>query len=217
MGVLGGLLDLLYPPRCVFCRKLLKKGERSVCEKCGDELPYTANGGEQRGDFFSVCVAPLYYEGTVRESILRYKFNEAAGCAEAYGALVAECIRDRLHGRYDLISWVPISKKRYRERGYDQSRLLALSAARELGDAAVSTLEKHRDVPKQSGMGSAEKRRANISGAYRAVDPGLIEGKRVLLIDDIVTTGSTLSECARILLQSGAEEVVCAVIARSRD
>ena len=217
MGVLSGLLDLLYPPRCVFCRKLLKKGERSICEKCGDELPYTVNGGGQRGDFFSVCVAPLYYEGMVRESILRYKFNEADYYAQAYGALVAECIRDNLHGRYDLISWVPISRKRHKERGYDQAMLLAVSAARELDDAAVSTLEKYRDVAKQSGMGSAEKRRANISGAYRAVDPGLIEGRRVLLIDYIVTTGSTLSECARILLQSGAREVVCAAIARSRD
>lgn len=217
MGVLSGLLDLLYPPRCVFCRKLLKKGEGSVCEKCRDELPYTVNGGKQTGDFFSVCVAPLYYEGTVRESILRYKFSEAAGYAQTYGALVAECIRDNLRGRYDLISWVPLSRKRYKERGYDQAMLLALSTAKELDGEAVSTLKKHRDVARQSSMGSAEKRRANISGVYRAADPGLVEGKRVLLIDDIVTTGSTLSECARILLQSGAEEVVCAAIARSRD
>lgn len=217
MGLVSALLDLLYPPRCVFCRKLLKKGEGPVCEKCLGELPYTRNGGERSGDFFSVCVAPLYYEGDVRESLLRYKFNEAAGYARAYGALVAECVRDRLAGRYDLISWVPLSKKRYKERGYDQARLLAEAAALELGDAAIPTLEKRRDVARQSGMGSAEKRRANISGAYRALDPELIAGKRILLIDDIVTTGSTLSECARTLLQSGAKEVMCAAVARSRD
>ena len=217
MGVISGLLDLLYPPRCVFCRKLLKKGEGSVCVKCRDELPYTVNGGEQTGDFFSVCVAPLYYEGTVRESILRYKFSGASGYAQTYGALVAERVRDNLQGRYDLISWVPLSRKRYKERGYDQAMLLALSTAQELDGGAVSTLKKHRDVARQSSMGSAEKRRANISGVYRAADPGLVEGKRVRLIDDIVTTGSTLSECARILLQSGAKEVVCAAIARSRD
>lgn len=217
MGILTGLLDLLYPPRCVFCRKLLKKGEQSVCAKCGDELPYTQNGGGQQGDFFSVCVAPLYYEGTVRESILRYKFSEATGYAKTYGALMAGCIRDNLQGRYDLISWVPLSSKRYKERGYDQAMLLALAAALELDDVAVSTLEKHRDVARQSSMGSAEKRRANISGVYRVSDPELIAGKRILLIDDIVTTGSTLSECARILLQGGAQEVMCAAIARSKD
>lgn len=217
MGLIGALLDLLYPPRCVFCRKLLKKGERDLCEKCLHELPYTSNGGEQTGDFFSVCVAPLYYEGVVRESLLRYKFKEATGYAQTYGALVAECVRDNLQGRYDLISWVPLSKKRHRERGYDQAMLLAEAAASALGDTAASTLEKHRDVARQSGMGSAEKRRANISGAYRASDPWLIEGKRILLIDDIVTTGSTLSECARVLLQCGAKEVLCAALARSRD
>ena len=217
MGILSGLLDLLYPPRCVFCGKLLGKGKKSVCDKCRDELPYTKNGGKQSGDFFSVCVAPLYYEGVVRESILRYKFSEATGYAQTYGALVADCIRNNLQGCYDLISWVPISKKRYKERGYDQAMLLAHSTALELDEKAVSTLEKHRDVARQSGMGSAEKRRANISGAYRAVDPELIRGKRVLIIDDIVTTGSTLSECARILLQNGAKEVMCAAIARSTD
>lgn len=217
MGIISGLLDLLYPPRCVFCRKLLGKGERAVCEKCADELPYTENGGEQSGDFFSVCVAPLYYEDTVRESILRYKFSEATGYAETYGGLLAECIKDNLKGRYDLISWVPISKKRYRERGYDQAMLLAQAAALELDGTAVPTLEKHRDVARQSGMGSAEKRRANISGAYRVIDPEPVKDRRVLLIDDIVTTGATLSECARTLLQGGAKEVMCAAIARSRD
>ncbi len=217
MGLIGALLDLIYPPRCVFCHKLLEKGEGPVCEKCLRELPYTSNGGEQSGDFFSVCVAPLYYEDGVRESLLRYKFNGLSGYAQTYGALVAGCVRDRLSGRYDLVSWVPLSKKRYKERGYDQARLLAEAAARELGETAVSTLEKPRNVARQSGMGSAEKRRANISGAYRASDPALIEGKRILLVDDIVTTGATLSECARTLLQSGAGEVICAAVARKRD
>lgn len=217
MGVLTGLLDLLYPPRCVFCRRFLKKGERSVCTRCKTELCYTENGGEQTGDFFSVCVSPLYYEGVVRESILRYKFKEATGYATAYGALVADCVRERLKGRYDLISWVPLSRERYKERGYDQAMLLALAVALELDDVAVSTLEKHKDAAKQSQMGSAEKRRANISGVYRVADSELIQDKRILLIDDIVTTGSTLSECARTLLQGGAKEVLCATVARAGD
>jgi predicted amidophosphoribosyltransferase len=95
--------------------------------------------------------------------------------------------------------------------------LLALAAALELDDVAVSTLEKTLDAEKQSSMGSAEKRRANIAGAYKAADPELVEGKRILLIDDIVTTGSTLSECAKTLLSAGAAEVLCAAVARTRD
>ena len=217
MGIISGILDILFPPRCVFCRRFLRSGEKLICADCVDKLPYTTGGGRQTGDFFSVCVAPLYYEGHVRESLLRFKFKDATGNAKAYGKLLAQCIRAELSGGYDLISWVPLSSKRLKERGYDQSMLLAMAAALELEDVAVCTLEKVKDVPKQSQMGSEEKRRANISGAYRAADPELVTGKRVLLIDDIVTTGSTLSECARTLLEAGAAQVLCAAVARSRD
>lgn len=217
MGVLSAILDILFPPRCVFCRSFLHDGEKELCEKCARSLPYTSGGGEKTGDFFSVCVAPLYYEGAVRESLLRFKFKDASGYSKTYGKLLCTCIRENLAGKYDLISWVPLSSKRLKERGYDQSMLLAMAAALELDDVAVCTLEKVKDVEKQSTVGSAEKRRANISGAYRAGDPELVGGKRILLIDDIVTTGSTLSECAKTLLEAGAAEVLCAAVARTRD
>ena len=216
MSFFSGILDLLFPPRCAFCRSLLQKGESGMCAACEKKLPYTANGGVKEGEFFSVCVSPLYYEGDVRESILRFKFKEATSYASLYGKLIAACIRENLDGRYDLISWVPLSARRLKKRGYDQAMLLAMAAALELEDVAVETLDKHTDVPAQSGMGSEEKRRANISGAYRVPDPELIQGKRVLLIDDIVTTGSTLSECARVLREAGAQEILCATLARVR-
>ena len=217
MGILSAFLDILFPPRCVFCRSFLRGGEKLICDKCADALPYTGAGDGKTGDFFTVCEAPLFYEGTVRDSLLRFKFKGATTYSKAYGALLAACIRERLSGKYDLISWVPLSSKRLKERGYDQSMLLAMAAALELDDVAVCTLDKVRDVEKQSTVGSAEKRRANISGAYRAADPELVNGRRILLIDDIVTTGSTLSECARTLLEAGAAEVVCAAVARVRE
>ena len=218
MGALTSFLDILFPPRCIFCRRFLKSGQRmQICDECKRTLPYTSGGGEKTGEFFTVCVAPLYYEGNVRESLLRFKFKDATGYAEEYGKLLADCIRENLAGRYDLISWVPLSRERLKERGYDQAMLLALAAALELDDVAVSTLEKPLDAEKQSTMGSAEKRRANIAGAYKAADPELVEGRRILLIDDIVTTGSTLSECAKTLLAAGAKEVLCAAVARTRD
>ena len=130
------------------------------------------------------------------------------------GALIAESVRECLTGKYDLISWVPLSEKRLRERGYDQAMLLALAAALELDDVAVETLRKKPQTqPPQSGTESADERRANISGAYEVIDSELVRGKRILLIDDIITTGSTLSECARTLMLAGAEGVVCAAVA----
>ena len=217
MGIFSGLLDLIFPPRCVFCHKFLKTSRDEVCEACKASLPYTEHGGAKTAEHFTICVSPLFYDGAVRESMLRFKFKEATGYSKVYGRLVAECIDENLKGRYDLISWVPLGKKRLRERGYDQAMLLALSAALELSDVAVSTLEKVTDTQKQSQMGSAENRQANISGAYIASDAELIFEKRILLIDDVVTTGSTLSECAKTLLAAGAAEVLCAAVARTKD
>ncbi|MBR6095810.1 MAG: ComF family protein [Oscillospiraceae bacterium] len=215
--LISGLLDLLFPPKCAFCRRLVKSNNNLLCPACRANLPYTEDGGAQHGDFFRLCVSALYYEDRVREALLRYKFQGSSGYAGTFGRLLADCIRANLRGQYDLISWVPLSRERLRERGYDQAMLLAQAAALELQDVAVSTLDKVRNAEKQSGVGSAEKRRANISGAYRVADAELIQGRRILLIDDIVTTGATLSECARTLLEGGASQVVCATVARGRD
>ena len=95
--------------------------------------------------------------------------------------------------------------------------LLASAAALELGEVAVETLRKGRNTEAQSGLDGDAARRANVLGAYTAVDAELVEGKRVLLIDDVITTGATISECARILRTVGAREVVCATLARARD
>ena len=94
--------------------------------------------------------------------------------------------------------------------------LLASAAALELGEVAVETLRKGRNTEAQSGLDDDAARRANVLGAYTAVDAELVEGKRVLLIDDVITTGATISECARILRTVGAGEVVCATLARAR-
>jgi len=170
--------------------------------------------GRQDGEFYDFCISPLYYKDLVRKSILRFKFRGASSYAGTYGKLLADCIRDCPDASYDLISWVPLSSKRERSRGYDQAMLLALATALELDDVAVETLAKPHDVQAQSELGGRDERSANIFGAYAVTDAELIIGKRVLLIDDVVTTGSTLAECAKVLLSAGASKVVCAALAR---
>ncbi|MCL2221863.1 MAG: double zinc ribbon domain-containing protein [Oscillospiraceae bacterium] len=214
MGIIRTFLDILFPPKCVFCGRVLGKNDDGWCDKCTEELPFADNFGHQNGENFDFCVSPLYYIGVVRRSILRYKFRGASFYAEAYGKLMAECIRENPELNYDIISWVPLSSKRERTRGYDQAMLLALATALELDDVAVETLKKHRDVRAQSELGDRAERSENIEGAYIASDPEIIAGKRVLLIDDIVTTCSTLEECAGVLIRAGASDVVCASLAR---
>ena len=215
---LGALLDLLFPPRCVFCRRLLRRGEEGICSRCQQELPWALGAeAEQTGEFFSLCASPLWYQDQVRASFHRYKFKGVRGYSRTYGRLVAQCVLDHLAGRYDLITWVPLSRARLRQRGYDQAMLLASAAALELDDVAAETLRKVRDTEAQSGLGKNDaSRRANVLSAYQVTDPALVEGRRVLLIDDVVTTGSTLSECARVLRTAGAADVVCAALARAR-
>jgi ComF family protein len=217
MGIISGLLDLFYPPRCVFCRRVLKTGENGICARCEATVARPSGGGAQSGAFYSVCVSPLYYEGRVRDAVLRFKFDDITAYADVFGRLIADCIAENLEGRYDLITWVPLSGRRLKKRGYDQAMLLAMAAALKHDDVAVELLKKHTDVPAQSGVGSVEKRRANIAGVYAVTDEELVRGKRILLIDDIITTGATLSECAKMLRASGAEEVLCCTLARTRE
>jgi len=208
------ILDLLFPPKCVFCSRILTKSDDGWCDKCTESLPYADNNGIQPGDGFDICVSPLYYTGVVRRSVLRYKFHGASRYAEDYGKFLADCIRETPDISYDIISWVPLSKKRERTRGYDQAMLLARSTASELGCTAEETLIKIKDVRAQSELGDKEERSANISGAYIAANKDLIKGKRILLIDDVVTTCSTLEECTSVLLSAGAAGVLCAALAR---
>ena len=214
MSFISVFLDLLFPPKCVFCGRVLNKTDEGWCDRCTEDLPFADNCGWQDGEIFDFCVSPLYYKGSVRKSVLRYKFRGMSIYADVYGRFLADCIREYPGIKYDVITWVPLSSKRERSRGYDQAMLLALATALELGDVAAETLMKHHDVQAQSELGGKEERTANISGAYVVLDADIIEGKRVLLIDDVITTGSTLSECAKVLLQAGASSVVCATLAR---
>lgn len=114
---------------------------------------------------------------------------------------------------FDTLTWVPVSRLRKFRRGYDQVELLVMAVARELGVTPVPCLQKIRNNKPQSGFRDASQRRANVVNAYRAVNADCIRDKRVLLLDDIITTGATLSECAKTLLLAGAKEVFCAAVA----
>ena len=143
----------------------------------------------------------------------RYKFGRARHYAPVYGQLLAMRLTETYPEGFDVLTWVPVSRIRKFTRGYDQVELLAEAVGQELGMEPVRTLRKLRHNPPQSGISGIEKRRANVLGVYRVENPDLIAGKRVLLLDDIMTTGATAGECARVLLTAGAKEVHCGCIA----
>ena len=209
------LMNLLFPPKCILCGKLLERQEQDLCRECRVDSPEYPVRKENR-QFLDSFTAVWYYEGTVRRSLLRYKFYGARSFASGYGRLLAMKLLQSNPDGFDCLTWVPVSPLRKLRRGYDQVELLAKAVGRELGMEPVPLLKKVRHNRPQSGISDAAKRRANVLGVYREVNREDIAGKRILLLDDILTTGATAGECARVLLTCGAKEVHCAAVAAAR-
>lgn len=204
------LLDLLFPPKCIFCHKLLRNGERDICAACQNTLP--ENNRTKDLQFTEGCVAPLFYTDTVRTSVLRYKFQGCSFYAETYGRMMAEILQDC---PAEVVTWIPVDGIRRLTRGYDQAELLAREVAQRLGLPCEKLLIKRRRA-KQSRQKSAAIRRANVSGAFLVYPEHAAQGKHILLIDDICTTGSTMTEAAMTLRFAGAEKIHCAVLAHTK-
>ena len=213
-AVVRWMWDLLYPPKCMLCHRLMESSEQLLCGRCDYDMPDCDHG--RNVEYFAKTAIAFYYEGNIRNSIHRFKFYGAQSYAEGYARWMLPKIRSELDGTYDLISWVPCSFMRRWIRGYDQAQVLAQKLAEQLGVECVRTLKKVRHTKKQSMISNAAKRRANVLGAYKAVMPERFFGKRILLIDDVLTTGATMSECGKVLRMAGAVDPVCAVIATAR-
>ena len=215
MRMFDWLLELLFPAKCVLCGKLLKNPEKDLCHSCRTDIPDYPEG-KRKLRFLDSFAAVWYYEGSVRRSLLRFKFYNARSYANVYGRLLAMKLIQRYPEEFDILTWVPVSRTRKFRRGYDQVELIAGALGKELDMIPVPLLKKIHNNHQQSRIAGEAERRANVMGAYRVTDVRMVRGKRVLLLDDIVTTGATASECARVLLTAGAKEVHCAAVAAAR-
>lgn len=213
--MLMGILKWLFPDKCVLCGRILEQEELDLCGKCRIEAPDCPISGNKY-PFLDGWTALWYYEDTARGSLLRYKFSGRRNYAAAYARLLGMKLLTEDRADFDILTWIPISKKRLKKRGFDQVQLLAEKLGGELKCQPVATLKKVRHNPQQSGITGYAQRRANVLGVYEAVDPAAIQGKKILLLDDILTTGATAGECARVLLTAGAKEVHLAVVAAAR-
>ena len=209
---MGGLMDLFFPRKCPFCGT--PTGKKLLCDACKNSLPWC---DEERTVGSLRVTAPLYYEDGVRQAVHDLKFRGMTGGLDCFGQMMAQCAAERYSGEFDAITWVPVSKKRLKKRGFDQSRLLSASLCVDWHVAPLETLEKTVDNPPQSGIDDHAERRANVLGVYRPINTEDFKGKRLLLIDDVCTTGSTIGECARVLKDAGAADVVCLTLSMVRD
>lgn len=216
------LLGVFFPARCLGCGKAAPFG-KVFCKGCESKAPrfhyrrrYSLPWTDTEWLF---VLSPLPYTGEFRQALHRYKFRNEKTLARAFGKLMAQTAE--IDGvLFDAAAWVPMTAEKKRQRGYDQSELLAKAVAREMKIPCLPLLRKVRETGIQHEL-SAPERKKNVEGAYRfrekAAEPlGGLSGKRVLLIDDIVTTGATLKECAGALYAAGAREVtgLCAADAQ---
>lgn len=217
MKILDLIAHLLYPWKCVFCESVLK--DTDICRECEEKLPYTVgDSAMQKFPFIDKCVSPLYYKDKVRASVHRYKFGGCSAYSRRYAALMSDCVENNLDcGGVDVISWIPLSRKRLRYRGYDQARLIAEEIAKNTGLPCRQLLRKIKDNGAQSLTRDAKQRRDNVAGVYALCEKTDVSGMRILLVDDVVTTGSTMSEAARVLRRAGSKTVYGASLARHED
>lgn len=204
------VLDLLFPRRCTWCDQVVGF---SACEECDrqsmvaklPDAPLVLHDDDRTAEFLGLLHACYRYQNPVDKAILRFKFNNEPALATTLGDCLIKTFENcGLQGYYDLIIPVPISQEATKTRGFNQSALMAARLSHGTGVAyQENVLVKHRNTERQM-LKNREERIVNVKDAFRVDKPVLVEGKRILLIDDVVTTGSTLNECAKALRVAGA-------------
>lgn len=228
-------LDLVFPRLCLLCEQLCEGESRYFCgvhwgavsfvsgqrcRRCGCPLAVRGITGRcascrGRSLHFARASSALVYEKVVKEMIAAWKFEKKR---EAVYPL-AKTLFQRLSGEtwaseLDLVSFVPLHRKKRRERGFNQAQDLAVELSRLLEKPMKSTLIRVRETVAQGSVNTVS-RKANVSGAFAQRTRSKVMGQRVLLVDDVMTSGATVSECSRVLKQAGAKRVYVATVARA--
>ena len=220
-------LDWIFPPTCGGCGKFaerwcpdcqagLTRLPASICQICGIPLPQigTCHECQVSRPEYQALRSYCAYSGTARRAILRLKYSKDIGLGEALGQHLHELF-NRETWSIDFVTCVPLSRGRLRVRGYNQAAMLARPLALEINRPfAPLLLRKTREAPTQVGL-SASERRSNVDGAFAAGGNTDFNGRKILIIDDVTTTGSTMNACARALHQAGAAEVYGLTFARA--
>jgi ComF family protein len=236
--ILAGIADLIFPPRCITCGAILEEhvplpfcppcaaGIRFIhsplCPRCG--IPFPTPEGEDHlcGECiaaerpYAVARSVGLYEKTLLTAIHHFKYRGRIGIGEVLGRIMADYAGNQWDmAVFSLIIPVPLHRKRLRERGFNQAVILARQIAKRFSlPLDFMTLRRERFTPPQVGLGR-EERSANVRMAFAVRKPGKIAGRRILLVDDVATTGSTLNECASALMKAKAEAVAILTLARA--
>lgn len=201
-SLLDGVVDLLFPPVCLTCGEL----SEAFCEACRAQIRAVARGVEPPEGLAEVRSVG-YHEEALHRAVLRLKFGRKVALARPLGELLAaELVEVRETWRPDGLVPVPVHWTRAVSRGFNQAELLTRALAGWTGLPLEPCLRRVRPTPHQVGLSGA-RRLTNLRGAFGIVSSRPVKGRRLVLVDDVWTTGATLTECARALRKAGAAEV----------
>lgn len=215
------LCAFFFPKRCRYCLKVIKHNEE-ICRSCEDNLqeipsdfcPYCGFAKEdcsckKHKFFYTVIAAPFYYEGTAGNSIRLLKFRKLTDVADVLSEKMAECYFERL-AEYspDLVTFVPMHKAKQKSRGFNQAELLTRKMCEIANLPCEEILSKDFETEDQHFLDKSA-RKGNLAGVFSVKPEFDVTDKRILLCDDIKTTGTSLDECAKTLLIAGAADVIC--------
>ncbi len=214
MKILTRVLDLFFPPICGFCGKLNTK---YICNECEKIVNLEAiNKIDSYNKNYNRHLYIFKYEGIIREKIIDYKFNNKVYLYRTFTEAVLKNKENiKFIEQYDFLIPVPIHKERKKVRGYNQSELIARILADEIGKIKlqVDILKKDKNIVAQSTL-DKKQRSENIKGVYKVINKQKIIDRKILLLDDIYTTGSTANECSKVLKEAGCKEVGIITIAK---
>lgn len=219
------IYDLLFPKRCIKCKKpgeficfgcfsKIEKIKTYTCQKCGK---ITKNGSYCNScrngvDLTGVMVACDYNIGPTKELIHHLKYSGFLDLSEVLGELLVERIKNSKNKKFIVVP-VPMHRKKELERGFNQSELLARYLSKKMGLKGGLALEKIKSTEAQMRL-KRKDRLKNLNKVFECVDRELVKGQQILLIDDVMTTGTTLNECAKALKKAGARQVWGLVVAK---
>lgn len=215
----------VYPDRCPLCDDVIKYRSK-VCRNCSSSvdvirgvhcrhcgLPYDECDCKDRSTFYIGITAPFRYEGTVREGIHRWKYSDDSRSTDFFAEMTAAAVLESFSEvDFDFVSFIPQTIDEKSERGYNQGEMIARAVAQRLGLPVEGILVKLFSTERQHDL-AFRLRSGNVFGVFDCIDTDMIKNKKILLVDDIKTSGRTLNECAKMLRLYDADEVYCAVIA----
>lgn len=207
----GGLIPL-NSDSCSCCNEDVRRISKNFCRHCGaEEENCTCN---EYGESYLENLAGVYiYEGKIKSQIALFKFAKEKSFAKEFSLRMSERVAEVFsEADFDMITFVPSSEKSMEERGFNQSELLAKGIAEKLFLPLSDCISKTRETELQHSL-SAKERAENLNGAFELKNSATVEGKTILLCDDIKTTGTTLRKCADVLYENGAKAVYCIVLA----